>query len=249
MGHGFMEVYKSDVFRSLDGCHALPSGWEEEHCKGGVFMENLTAMNNPARPSRYLRREEPLYPCTAVARRHKASCYIKQTAYPLYLTNGDFPATFRLCDHTPDVAFRPYCYQGIGGTAVIRANKYVNRSADRTRTITSLCRLGRDEAARRHCVIGAVTTVVKDAATKTTDLGALCAAFRQTELRAVCSRTAASRSREFSGSTTAAGDPAFRQGGLELLCHLSADRKPGISVTSGRSRLGRRTFEMKGDAP
>ena len=233
MGHGFMEVYDSDLFRSLHGCRALPSGWEQEHCEGGVFMENLTAMSNPDRPSRSLRREEPLYPCTAVARRYKASCYVKQTAYPLYLTNGDFGATFELCEATPDVAFRPACYQGIGGTAVIRANKYVNRAADRLRTIGALCGLGRTRAARRNCVVGAATVVVKDAATRTTDLDALCASFRGRELRAACARTAAAREREFSGGAATSGGRLLRRPGV---CHLDAARASGSAQRSDRPR-------------
>ncbi len=46
-----MAVNESDVFESLDGCdEALDDGWEREKCYGGVFMENVTAINNPEPP-------------------------------------------------------------------------------------------------------------------------------------------------------------------------------------------------------
>ena len=35
--------------------------WEAHHCYGGVFMENLTAIDNPDRPSKVLRRDQALY--------------------------------------------------------------------------------------------------------------------------------------------------------------------------------------------
>ncbi len=70
MGHGFMGVYESELFESLHACDALTERWEREHCYNGVFMENLTAMDNPSRPSKYLRADQPLYPCTEVETRY-----------------------------------------------------------------------------------------------------------------------------------------------------------------------------------
>ena len=119
MGHGFMGLVGSDVFRSLE-LRLARDRWEREHCVGGVFMENLTALSNQRRPSRNLRPEEPLYPCTGVARRHKHECYMKQTAYALMVRNDDFEAVFRLCARSADAGFRTDCYQGLGGDASIR---------------------------------------------------------------------------------------------------------------------------------
>src|SRR4051794_29852574 len=111
MGHGFMDVNDGDVFRSLDGCGRLRDAWERRHCEGGVFMENLTAMTKARSPPGKLRPDEPLYPCTAVAARYKHECYMKQTAYALFVRDDDFHAVFRLCARSPDVAFRLDCYE------------------------------------------------------------------------------------------------------------------------------------------
>jgi hypothetical protein len=187
MGHGFMELYASDVFRSLRACGMLPDRWEQRHCEGGVFMENLTASADPKRPSD-LRPDQPLYPCTAVARRYKHDCYMKQTAYALSVRGDDFGAVFALCAASPDVAFRPDCYQGVGGDASIRASKYIT-GARATRAATRrLCRRGPGRAARRNCVIGAVTVIVRDGASQAANPVAFCAAFGEADLRAACAR-------------------------------------------------------------
>ena len=44
--------------------------------------------------------------------RYKADCYMKQTAYALYVRNDDLAAVFALCRETAEQEFRPVCYQG-----------------------------------------------------------------------------------------------------------------------------------------
>ena len=189
MGHGFMAVFASDVFRSLEGCDALPDPWERHHCFGGVFMENLTAMRHPSRPSSHLRPDEPLYPCTAVDRRYKADCYMKQTAYALHVRQEDFGAVFRLCRAGPDVDFRAVCYQGLGGDAAIMSSKYVIGARAQTATLRKLCLQGPDEEARSNCVVGAVNTMVRDRGGDDTRARAFCAILDDRELGPVCEVT------------------------------------------------------------
>jgi len=195
MGHGFMAVFGSDIFRSLAGCDALADSLEQHHCYGGVFMENLTAMDNPARPSRALRPDQPLYPCTAVQPRHKGDCYVKQTAYAVYLSNDDFGAVFRLCRDDADLDFRAVCYQGIGGDAAIKSSKYVIGPAAQAATTRQLCLLGPDHEARSNCIVGAVTTSVRDLEGDDTKARALCGALDDRDLAAICetARAAAGR--------------------------------------------------------
>jgi hypothetical protein len=187
MGHGFMDVYAGDVFRSLEGCGELPDSWERHHCEGGVFMENLTAMTKQRHPPGHLRPEQSLYPCTAVAARYKHECYMKQTAYALFVRDYDFGAVFAMCAASPDVRFRPDCYQGLGGDASIQASKYVTGAAAVRRATLALCRLGHDRAARRNCVVGAVTVIVRDGASRNADPVAFCGSLREPGLRAACS--------------------------------------------------------------
>jgi len=189
MGHGFMAVYDSDVFKSLAGCDALSDPWEQHHCYGGVFMEQLSAMHHASRPSKSLRPDQPLYPCTAVERRYKAECYMKQTAYALFVGNDDFAGVFTLCRDTADADFRDVCYQGLGGDAAIKASKFVIGDKAQADTLRNLCLQGPDQEARSNCVAGAVTTIVRDLAGEDAPARALCAALDDVEMTAVCNAT------------------------------------------------------------
>jgi hypothetical protein len=189
MGHGFMAVFGSDIFKSLAGCDALRDPWEQHHCYGGVFMENLTAFENPSRPFRDLRADAPLYPCTAVESRYKTECYLKQTAYALFVRNDDFGAVFKLCREDADADFRAACYQGLGGDAAIKTSKYVIGAAAQDLTLSTLCLQGPDQEARSECVVGAVTTIVRDLAGDDTQARTLCAALDDRQLATVCETT------------------------------------------------------------
>ncbi len=70
LGHGFMVIRDNEVFESLRTCDAFMYTRERESCYGGVFMENLMAQNNPNHPSKYLKADRPLYPCTDVESRY-----------------------------------------------------------------------------------------------------------------------------------------------------------------------------------
>lgn len=145
LGHGFMNAYGGDVFAALRACDALRDSWERGHCWNGVFMENVPDGDNP-HPSRYLRADEPLYPCTAVEQRYRGQCYQKQTSYALQLVDGDFAAVFALCSAVTDPA-RPDCFQGIGRNAV---EENVRRATDPA----TICALGADVEARSDCTYG-----------------------------------------------------------------------------------------------
>jgi len=189
MGHGFMATYGTDVFRSLIGCDQLIENWEREHCYSGVFMENLTAIVNPSRPSKALNPREPLYPCTAVEDRFKHECYLKQTAYAIYVTHDDYGAVFRLCQESADIDFRDVCYQGVGGDAAIMSSKFVIGEAAQATSVRDLCQLGPVEEARLSCVIGAVETIIRDLSGDDTQARALCVVLDGTDLESVCQKT------------------------------------------------------------
>ena len=188
MGHGFMGTFASDIFASLRGCDALAERWERHNCHGGVFMENLSAIDNAQRPPTALRPREPLYPCTAVARRYREPCFDKQTSYALYVTDSDYAKVFRLCART-DRAFRGACYRGLGGDVAVDAAKHLFDARARAISRTRLCLLGPNRQARRECVIGAVRVILRDLSGGGGQTNAFCRALgRGGELRRVCLR-------------------------------------------------------------
>jgi len=187
MGHGFMGVFASDVFTSLKGCDALAEGWERHNCHGGVFMENLSAIDNAQRPPTALRPREPLYPCTAVAARYREACFDKQTSYALYVTDSDFAQVFGLCSRTQR-AFRGACYRGLGGDVAVVAAKHLSDPRDRAAARRRLCLLGPGRQARRDCVIGAVRVILRDLSAPAAQTAAFCRALRGGDLHRVCLR-------------------------------------------------------------
>jgi hypothetical protein len=185
MGHGFMGVFQTELFESLYACDALMDGWEREHCYNGVFMENLSAMDNPIRPSKYLKADQPLYPCTEVETRYKDECYDEQTAYAVYTQNDDYSRVFDLCATVAEEDFRPTCYQGLGGKVAAHSNKHVIGEEAKAEAARKLCMLGEDSEARSNCVIGAARTTIRDYQGNA-QAKALCESFEEADLRAVC---------------------------------------------------------------
>ena len=187
MGHGFMEVYAKDVLRSLRACGVLEDRWERDECAGGVFMENVSAIDDGRRPSRDLRPERPLYPCTEVARRLWEQCYDWQVTYALYVTHSDFAKVFALCASGPPASRGP-CYRGLGGDA-LQQSKFVTGASARQATIRRLCALGPEAGARAACVTGAVRNMYRDYVDGDVQARALCRSLEAAgdrELQAVC---------------------------------------------------------------
>ena len=177
LGHGLMYVYHSDVQRSLRGCDALGDPWERERCAGGVFMENVTAIDDPQRPSTALRPDDPLYPCPVVARAYKPQCYQWQTAYVLFVNDTDFAAGFRVCARA-ERGFRAACDAGLGRDAAAFRSKTFASRGTQDLVLQRLCALAGTAAARLSCVDGAVSTMVTDVpATGIARAAAFCASY------------------------------------------------------------------------
>jgi hypothetical protein len=155
LGHGFMGILDNELFESLDACDALTDGWEREHCYNGVFMENLPDSDNRSHPSKYLKEDQPLYPCTVVEDRYKTQCYQKQTSYALSTQGRDFARVFELCESVED-GFRAACYRGLGRNVFEQGTRENITEAAQTTSVDMLCALGKDHEARSNCVVGAV---------------------------------------------------------------------------------------------
>jgi len=103
-------------------------------------------------------------------------------------------ALFSRCRDTTEQEFRSVCYQGIGGDAAIKSSKYVIGDAAQAATTRQLCMLGPDPEASTNCVIGAVTTIVRDLEGEATRAQGLCGALLDPQLVTVCETTRAQAS-------------------------------------------------------
>lgn len=147
IGHGLMYIHSNELFDSLKICDKVADLWERSSCFGGVFMENIM-VDNKNHFTKYLKPEDPLYPCDAVDESYKGQCYLMQTSYMLRVKNGNFSDVFSLCSGVP-APNNIICYQSLGRDASGRT------LSDPVRT-TEYCLLGHNETEQSNCVIGAV---------------------------------------------------------------------------------------------
>ena len=180
LGHGFMGIQQNELFESLEMCDTLLEVWERESCYSGVFMENVVAKDNSDQPTKYLKADQPLYPCTDVEPHYKTQCYRMQTSYALHTQGNDFAKVFDLCATIED-DYRPACYQSLGRDAYGRSDHDVAKTK-------STCMLGKDYEAQSECVLEAVRYIIwyydSDEQAK-----ALCESF-DADFRAACLQTA-----------------------------------------------------------
>lgn len=147
LGHGFMIQTGYDLPTALSLCGSLGTGWDEVTCTSGAFMENVS--NRFGFRSRWLREDDPLYPCNSLERRHKRSCYVRATTRILELNQYDFADTARRCA-SAGPAWARYCFRGYGRDAVVDA-RY-----ESIRRVLALCRLA--GTGRGACYYGAART-------------------------------------------------------------------------------------------
>jgi hypothetical protein len=114
LGHGLMIRTGLNLPYSLDMCTRLETPWEQTSCDGGVFMENFNTSYGVK--SRFLKDDQPLYPCTAVEERHKLYCYLQITDRILQLNGYDFAATGRTCLQA-EPNWIATCFQSYGRSA------------------------------------------------------------------------------------------------------------------------------------
>jgi cytochrome c553 len=111
LGHGLMIYTGYDLPGSLKTCDGLKTGFDRISCSGGVFMENFTSSYGIT--SKYLRKDDPIYPCNAVAERHKLYCYLLVTSNALHLNGYDLKKTAAAClDAEP--RWVSTCYESFG---------------------------------------------------------------------------------------------------------------------------------------
>jgi mono/diheme cytochrome c family protein len=111
LGHGLMIYTGYDLPGSLKTCDDLRTGFDRVSCSGGVFMENFNSSYGVT--SKYLRKNDPIYPCNSVAQRHKLYCYLLVTANLLKVDNGDLARVADDCRRS-EPAWIKTCFESFG---------------------------------------------------------------------------------------------------------------------------------------
>jgi mono/diheme cytochrome c family protein len=143
LGHGLMIYTGYDLPLALHTCDRLRTPWEQTSCTGGVFMENQSSSYGFR--SQWLRAKQPLYPCTAVARRHKLYCYLMVTSQILPDVGYSWTKTVAICRRS-EPGWVPTCFQSLGRDAS-------GQTRGRISQIDRICQLAGDM--ERECLLGA----------------------------------------------------------------------------------------------
>ncbi len=177
MGHGLMAVEDNELFKSLEICTGYKDSWEARSCYSGVFMENVMNEINPGKTSKYLKDDDPLYPCTAVENRYKEDCYMMQTSHALIVVNYNYDKIFELCANV-EAPYNINCFQSLGRDVSGQS------SSDQAKTV-ELCMKGPSYEARNNCFTGAVKDFISYHHNDTEGL-AMCAAITDPALSTAC---------------------------------------------------------------
>jgi len=151
LGHGIMYIKNHELFESLEICNNLNGSYEQSSCWSGVFMENII-VDFKDHYTKYLKPEDPLYPCDTVDVKYKNTCYLMQTSHMLKVTAGNFSKVFELCSNVE----KPYvdiCYQSLGRDAS-------GNSLSNPEMTKQTCTLGKSYRQQYNCVIGAVADFI-----------------------------------------------------------------------------------------
>lgn len=152
LGHGLMITTGYDLPLALKVCDRLGSNRDNHSCNGGVFMENLSTTFGVL--SRYLRKDDPLYPCDAVANSDKFECYELVTSHIVRAFSGDWKKTADTCAQARN-GWAATCFWSLGRDADSQAHY------DPT-GVTSICDLAQPYQGEAMCFMGASMTMVKN---------------------------------------------------------------------------------------
>ncbi|OGG58570.1 hypothetical protein A2765_02495 [Candidatus Kaiserbacteria bacterium RIFCSPHIGHO2_01_FULL_56_24] len=175
VGHGLMAYFDHDLFQSLSGCDKLSGQWEQSSCYGGVFMENVISDSEDS-PSKFLKRDDAVYPCNAVDDTYRYQCYLMQTSHMLTVYDGDFGKVFDACS-TVEEKYRVPCYQSLGRDA----SGWSYGVADDAR---AYCAFGRTNEQKAQCLAGAAVDFIQSSGT---DAARQLCEKGDTEVRRACS--------------------------------------------------------------
>jgi hypothetical protein len=147
LGHGLMIQTGYDLPLALEVCGQLQTRWDEVSCTGGAFMENGSTVYGMRSP--WLKTRNPIYPCTVVRARDRASCYLRVTTQILKTNDFDWKNTASRCNAAP-ARWRRDCFRSYGRDTV-------NYVGGKTTSIVRLCRLAGAE--QGQCLYGAARTI------------------------------------------------------------------------------------------
>jgi mono/diheme cytochrome c family protein len=150
LGHGLMLYTRYDLPGALKLCHELATDYDQTSCTGGVFMENQQSSYGIR--SKWLKKDDLLYPCDVVKDRDKLYCYLLVTSYILPQVGWNWKKTADWCRKS-DSGFVAYCFQSYGRDASGSAREEPSK-------ILPICRQA--GSGEKECIFGAVRDILNN---------------------------------------------------------------------------------------
>jgi hypothetical protein len=165
LGHGLMITTGYGLPLSLDACERIATYLDRTSCKSGVFMENITSSYGFT--SRWLRDDDPVYPCNAIEPDDKITCYGMVTSRVLRVIGLDWERTAEICAGIEE-RFVSTCFRSLGRDI----SGQTHRDAGE---IVALCAVTREYGAEADCISAAAMDITSNF-TRGSEAAALCEA-------------------------------------------------------------------------
>ncbi len=114
LGHGLMIFSGYDLPWALGVCDELKTNWDQTSCTGGVFMENISSSYGVK--SRWVKDDDPVYPCETVSEKHKLYCYLMVTSRVNELNGYNWRKTAATC-RSVEKDWVVTCFESLGRDA------------------------------------------------------------------------------------------------------------------------------------
>lgn len=150
IGHATMFVTDMELPKSLELCDLLFNQEERETCYSGVFMENSSSSTNNDHPGKFIKVDDPMYPCNILDKQYLSQCYRYQSSYFGFYTKWDWSKVASLCSKVPK-DYRSECFQTIGTNQVGYTQDFNQMKRN--------CSLIKDETFRNFCIRGIVVAL------------------------------------------------------------------------------------------
>lgn len=117
LGHAAMFVNDMELLTSLKLCDTISDHKHKERCFTGVFMENSSSSTSFDHVSKYIKTDDPFYPCNSMEEKYQALCWQYQSSYFSIISNQDWEKVADLCLQIPE-EYQDRCFRTIGTNQV-----------------------------------------------------------------------------------------------------------------------------------
>lgn len=146
VGHGVMYYTLNDLYQSVDLCEKLDGNFAKSACINGVFMENFNT-DQKLHPSKFLREDNPFYPCFEQKDTYKADCYLYAPTYYLQLNKNNYIQALKWCK-SAEGQYQSTCALGVG-------SQMIKENINDPKFAENIC-LNADKDQRIFCIQGMV---------------------------------------------------------------------------------------------